>query len=194
MMMQLLQHQWQLLRHCTFIAVAALLLSSVAVAQDELDGRDGPATSFTTISIMRTWTPQERDFPNGGFNLMSSFATDDERRLWFGLGFRATGVWKRDVLALTLGPTWWFAGDQRLGAFAFVQTGLGMGSSRGIAGFDVFSDPTLSFGLASIAGIAGTWQVLKWVNLHGMIVGSHYSNERARTPFGVMVGLTFGGR
>jgi len=125
---------------------------------------------------------------------MSSFATDDDRRWWFGLGFRAMGVWERDVLALTLGPTWWFAGDQKLGAFAFAQAGLGMGSTRGITGFDVFSDPTLTFGLASVIGVAGTWQVGRWVNLHGMIIGSHYSNEGGRTPYGVLVGLTFGGR
>ncbi|MEN9796164.1 MAG: hypothetical protein RLZZ150_1141 [Bacteroidota bacterium] len=183
-----------ILRSILLLATAAAFASQAAIAQDELDGTGGQTTSFTTISIMRTWTPQERDFPNGGFNLMSSFATDDDRRWWFGLGFRAMGVWERDVLALTLGPTWWFAGDQKLGAFAFAQAGLGMGSTRGITGFDVFSDPTLTFGLASVIGVAGTWQVGRWVNLHGMIIGSHYSNEGGRTPYGVLVGLTFGGR
>ncbi len=183
-----------ILRPFLCLVTAVALCGPALQAQDELDGTGGPSSSFTTISIMRTWTPQERDFPNGGFNLMSSFATDDDRRWWVGVGFRAMGVWERDVLAITLGPTWWFAGDQRLGAFAFVQTGLGMGSTRGINGFDVFSDPTLTFGLASVAGIAGTWQVGRWVNLHGMIIGSHYSNEGGRTPYGVLVGLTFGGR
>jgi hypothetical protein len=183
-----------ILRCILCLATVVVLFAPAIQAQDELDGTGGPSSSFTTLSIMRTWTPQERDFPNGGFNLMSSFATDDDRRWWFGMGFRAMGVWERDVLAITLGPTWWFAGDQRLGAFAFVQAGLGMGSTRGITGFDVFSDQTLTFGLASVAGIAGTWQVARWVNLHGMIIGSHYSNEGGRTPYGVLVGLTFGGR
>ena len=183
-----------ILRCILCLATILVLCAPVIQAQDELDGTSGPSSSFTTLSIMRTWTPQERDFPNGGFNVKSSFATDDDRRWWFGMGFRAMGVWERDVLAITLGPTWWFAGDQRLGAFAFVQAGLGMGSTRGITGFDVFSDQTLTFGLASAAGIAGTWQVARWVNLHGMIIGSHYSNEGGRTPYGVLVGLTFGGR
>lgn len=183
-----------ILRCISILCVATLLGNAPSRAQDELNGVDGQIGSFTTISIMRTWTPQERDFPNGGFNLMTSFTADDERRWWVGVGFRAMGVWQRDVLALTLGPTWWFAGDQKLGAFAFVQTGLGMGSTRGINGFDVFSDPTLTFGLASMAGVAGTWQLGRWVNLHGMIIGSHYSMEGGRTPYGVLVGLTFGGR
>ena len=104
-----------ILRCILCLATILVLCAPVIQAQDELDGTSGPSSSFTTLSIMRTWTPQERDFPNGGFNLMSSFATDDDRRWWFGMGFRAMGVWERDVLAITLGPTWWFAGDQRLG-------------------------------------------------------------------------------
>ena len=84
-----------ILRPFLCLVTAVALCGPALQAQDELDGTGGPSSSFTTLSIMRTWTPQERDFPNGGFNLMSSFATDDDRRWWVAVGFRATCVWER---------------------------------------------------------------------------------------------------
>ncbi len=181
------------IRLLTAILFFAIVLSPVK-AQEEIGGDSGPAGSWTMISIHRTWTPQQRDYPNGGFGFQSFFDIDKPRRWWLGFALRGNGVERRDVLGLMLGPGVFFAGDSKLGAFAYLQTGLGIGTARGISGFDFFSDPTLTFGLASTLGVGGNIEFNRWLRLHLAVTSSWYTNERGQTPYGLQFGFTFGGR
>lgn len=177
---------------------AALLMTLISVgmstAQEEMGDDSQPSGSWTMLSVHRTWSPQERDFPNGGFGIQSFVDLDKPRRWWLGFALRGTGVSKRDVLSLMIGPGVYLAGDSRLGLFAYVHTGLAMGSSQGLGGFDVFSDPTTTYGLATVGGIGGNIEVSKWLRLHAALVGSWFTAERGQTPYGVQIGITFGGR
>ncbi len=180
--------------HLLLAILAAFAMSTSAFAQEELGDVDGPSATWTLISVHRTWSPQERDFPNGGFGLQSFFATSRSRTTWFGLSFRGTGVEQRDVLSLMVGPGMFLLGDARLGLFAYAQTGIGMGSSRGLGGFDVFSDPTTTWGLSTVAGVGGSADVAKWLRLHLAFIGSWFTQEKGQTPYGLQFGVTFGGK
>lgn len=173
---------------------AILILPMSIHAQEELGDIDGPSASWTLISVHRTWSPQENQFPNGGFGLQSFFATSRSRTMWFGLSFRGTGVERRDVLSLMAGPGVFLAGDARLGVFAYAQTGIGVGSSQGLGGFDMFSDPTTTWGLSTVAGVGASADVAKWLRLHLAFVGSWFTQERGQTPYGVQFGVMFGGK
>mgnify|MGYP001627148618 CR=1 FL=1 len=180
------------------ILVFALILCILApvhlFAQEELGDISGPSSSWTLISVYRTWTPQSNNFPNGGFGFQSFFNLNSNRRWWFGLAFCGTGVERRDVLSLQFGPGVYIVGDSRLGAFAYVQTGIALGSDRGVAGFDVFSNPTSTWGLATIGGVGGTAKLSTLLKVHLAAVGSWYTMEKGRTPFGLQFGISFGGK
>lgn len=111
-----------------------------------------------------------------------------------GAALRGAGVEQRDVLSIAVGPGFFFAGDSKLGAFTYLQMGLGIGSARGISGFDFFSDPTLTFGLSTTGGIGGNVELSRFIRLHLAVMASWYTNESGQTPFGLQFGLTFGGR
>jgi len=146
------------------------------------------------LSVQRTWAPQSRDVPNGGFAIQSFFDVDRPRRLWMGLAIRGVGVDDRQMLSLMLGPGYYLAGDAHLGAFAYLQAGIGFGSDRGAAGFNFFSDPTMTIGLSTIVGLGGNIEINRWLRLHAALVGSWFTNERGQTPYGFQAGITFGGR
>lgn len=164
------------------------------IAQEEISDDSGPASSWTMLSVHRTWSPQKRDVQNSGFGIQSFFDVDRSRRTWFGFAFRGTGVNDRQMISIMAGPAYYLLGDSRLGAFAYLQTGIGFSSSRGSGGFDFFSDPTMTIGLSTIAGVGGNIEINRWLRLHAAVVSSWFTNEQGQTPYGVQVGITFGGR
>ncbi len=176
------------------IALLLLLASCPILAQTEMGADRTPATSWSMLSIHRVWVPQNNDRFNDGFGLNVFATASDDRRLWAGGTLVTTGVGERDALALEGGLGYWLVGTGRLGAFAYLTTGLGLTSNSGLTGFDFFTDPTLTVGLASQVGLGGCIEVATNIRVHATAVGMWFTNERGATPYGVQLGIIFGGR
>jgi hypothetical protein len=168
--------------------------SLAATAQTEMGDDRAPGTSWTLLSIHRVWVPQNNNRFNDGFGLSFFSTLDADRRWWAGGTLTTTGVGERDALALQAGMGLWLVGTGRLGAYMYLTTGLGMTSASGLTGFNFFTDPTLSFGLATQGGIGGCLEVYKNIRLHTNVIGMWFTNENGATPYGVQLGITFGGR
>ncbi len=171
-----------------------LFCFSQAGAQEELGRVSEQSSGWTMIGFDRTWVPQERGFPNGGFGFTTFTSLNQPRSVWLGLGFRATGVHKRDALALTFGPGFQLLGTSRLGMFAYVQAGMSISSNNALTGFDFFTDTSTSFGLTSIGAVGGSVEIFSNVKFYTAVIGTYFSNERGYTPFGLQAGMTIGGK
>ena len=174
-----------------------LVLASVAgtaSAQTELGGTSAPSRNWTMLSVHRVWVPQENGFPNGGFGIHSLFSLGEDRTTWAGFSVVGTGLHKRDALVIDGGMGWWFLGDGRFGAYTFVFTGLGITSASGLTGFSFFSDPTTTYGLASQGGVGMVYELFTNLKIHLNTYGMWFTNDGGVTPYGVQLGLTFGGR
>ncbi|RPI69264.1 MAG: hypothetical protein EHM43_02320 [Ignavibacteriae bacterium] len=181
---------------CRFLVVTLLLALAFSPlsAQEEMGDISTPSRSWTMLSVHRVWTPQANDMPNGGFGVNAFFSVDADRRAWAGFSIVGTGLVKRDALAINAGMGWWFLGDSSLGAFAYGMTGLGITSANGLTGFDFFSDPTSTYGLASQAGLGGAVEIFTNLKIHLNAYGLWFTNDGGVTPYGLQLGLTFGGR
>ncbi|MFZ9869625.1 MAG: hypothetical protein ACO3I4_02535 [Candidatus Kapaibacteriota bacterium] len=181
----------------TIVEVLILLLLACAAplhAQTELDGSSGPSSNWAMLSASRTWVPQINDRPNGGFGLHSFFNVNDQRTLWAGFSVLGTGVGSRSALVLNGGIGWWFVGSRSLGAYTFAMSGMGITSNNALTGFDYFADISTTYGLASQVGIGAAVEVLNLVTVHTNVWGLWLTNDGGRTPYGIQLGLTFGGR
>lgn len=176
------------------LLLSALLGPLPLTAQTELGDVAEPSRSWTMLSLHRVWVPQENDFPNGGFGVNAFFSLDQDQRAWFGLGILGTGLHKRDALAIDVGAGWWFLGDSRFGAYAWLMTGLGITSANGLTGFGFFSDPSTTYGLASQGGVGMAYELFTNLKVHLNTMGMWFTNDGGRTPYGLQLGLTFGGR
>lgn len=172
----------------------ALLLAYVSLpAQTELVDDGSSSHQWTMLAIQRTWTPQVNDHPNWGFGFSGFSSLDEDRRVYIGLTLLASGVERRDVVSLTVGPGYWIAGDRTLGAFAWLQAGVAMSSRTGATGFNPFADATLEWGFAGTSGVGGTARIVSWLQLQVAVVANAYSTDDGRTPFGIQFGLSGGG-
>lgn len=174
-------------------SITFIIAPQQVLCQLELDESSGQSKSWSMLSVHRTFVPQERDFPNTGFGVQAFTAVGSQKRYWLGFFFRGTGVSQRDVLSIGFGPAMFIVGDGSLGLFSYLQSGIGIGSSRGITGFDLFNDPTFTVGFSTITGIGGSIELSKWLRLHLAMVGSWHTMERGVTPYGLQLGVTFGG-
>ncbi len=179
----------------TMIVLVLLILSTpILHSQTELDGSSGPSSNWAMLSASRTWVPQLNDQPNGGFGVHSFFNVNEARSVWAGLSVLGTGVGSRAALVLNGGVGWWFAGSRKLGAYSFAMTGLGITSNNALTGFDYFSDVSTTYGLASQAGVGMSVELFSLFTAHANLWALWLTNDTGRTPYGVQVGLTFGGR
>ena len=181
------------MKHLTTILLLVAVAGPLA-AQTELGGTSAPSQSWTMLQFQRSWVPQENDFPNGGFGVNAFFSLDQDRRAWFGFGIMGTGLHKRDALAIDVGMGWWFLGHSRFGSYAWLMTGLGITSATGLTGFNFFSDPTTTYGLASQGGVGVAYELFTNLKVHLNTFGMWFTNDGGRTPYGLQLGLTFGGR
>jgi hypothetical protein len=183
--------------HRLSLFLAALLLATSLSAQEEMSGGSdtGPSKTWGMISVLRTWTPQENNFPNWGLNFQGfrGLGESEESRWWLGIGFMAAGVERRDVIALTFGPGVFILGRPSLGMFAFLQGGLGASSKSGVAGFNPFSDPTMQWGGALMSGVGVSAEIIWHMRLQTAIVMNAFTMDGGRSPFGIQFGLSTGG-
>lgn len=163
-------------------------------AQTELGGSSGPSNNWVMLSATRTWVPQLNGQPNGGFGVHSFFSVDDRRSTWVGFSVVGTGVGDRAALLVNGGAGWWFVGQRQLGGYAYGMTGLGITSNNAITGFDYFSDVSTTYGLASQVGVGMSVELFKLFTAHANLWAVWMTNDAGRTPYGLQVGLTFGGR
>ncbi len=178
-----------------FVLSAWVLVTALHVsAQTEMGDIRGPSKSWTMLSFHRVWVPQNNNKHNDGFGASFFATTDPERILWFGGTITTTGVAKRELLAIEAGVGVWIVGSARLGMFGYLTSGLGMSAQSGLTGFNFFTDPTLTFGLATQGGVGGAFEIASNIRLHVTAVGMWYTNEQGATPYGLQVGLTFGGK
>lgn len=179
------------------LLLAALLLTSTVYAQEEMSGGadTGPSKTWGMISVQRTWTPQENNFPNWGLSFQGfrGIGESEESRWWLGIGFMAAGVERRDVIALTFGPGVFIVGRPSLGMFAFLQGGLGASSRSGVSGFNPFSDPTMQWGGALMSGVGVSAEIIWHMRLQTAIVMNAFTMDGGRSPFGIQFGLSTGG-
>ncbi|MBU3742469.1 MAG: hypothetical protein FGM24_09330 [Candidatus Kapabacteria bacterium] len=178
--------------HIVRYVLALSLLACAAHAQTELGDERGSSRTWSLLSLQRTWTPQLNDAPNWGFGF-SGFNATKTKDLYLGLTLLASGVGRRDVLALTFGPGYWLAGDRRAGLFTWLQGGVAMSSRSGATGFNPFSDNTLEWGFGLTSGVGGTVRITDWLQLQAAIVANAYSTDGGRTPYGFQVGFSGGG-
>lgn len=171
-----------------------MVLCVPASAQEELGKVSEQSSSWSMIGFDRTWVPQERGFPNGGFGFTTFQSLNDPRTIWLGGGLRGTGVHRRDALALTMGPGVQLLGTSRLGVFAYVQAGMCISSSNALTGFSFFTDTSTTFGLTSIGALGGSVEAFSNVKIYVAFIGTYFSNEHGYTPYGLQLGLTIGGK
>lgn len=179
--------------HIVRCFLACVAATSVATAQTELGADVRSTQQWSLLSVQRTWTPQLNDAPNWGFGFSGFTSTSSANKLYLGLTLVASGVGRRDVLALTFGPGYWIVGDRTLGAFAWLQGGVAMSSRSGATGFNPFSDNTLAWGFGATSGIGGTVRLASWLQLQVAAVANAYSTDGGRTPYGIQFGLSGGG-
>jgi hypothetical protein len=180
--------------HIRLLLLALVFGASVLHAQEEIGSTDSPSSSWSLISLQRTWLPQANDFPNWGVAAQGFTSIDAQRRWFMGLGLIASGVERRDCISLMAGPAWFFAGDRTLGGFVFVQGGIVISARSGATGFNPFSDQTTVFGLGAASGLGGVVEITRWIRAQIAIVGNAYNVDGGRTPYGIQIGISSGGR
>ena len=179
--------------HIVRCLLILLLLTCAAHAQTELGDEPGTSATWSLLSLQRTWTPQLNDAPNWGFGFSGFSSLASGERLYIGVTLLASGVGRRDVLAVTFGPGYWLVGDRRAGLFTWLQGGAAMSARSGATGFNPFSDNTLEWGFGANAGLGGTVRITDWLQLQAAIVANAYSTDGGRTPYGFQVGFSGGG-
>lgn len=183
--------------HCIPLFLAALLLTTPLVAQEEMSSSTdtGPSKTWGMISVQRTWTPQENNFPNWGlcFQGFRGLGDSEDSRWWLGVGFMAGGVVRRDVISLNVGPGFFILGRPSLGMFSFLQVGIGASSQSGVTGFNPFSDPTMQWGGTLMSGVGVSAEIIWHMRLQTAIVMNAYTMDGGRSPFGIQFGLSTGG-
>lgn len=183
-----------MVRLLSILAAAATIGSVGLRAQTELGGPESPGTSWALLSLQRTWTPQRNDYPNWGIGAMGFTSISENNRLYMGIGLLGTGVERRDAIALLAGPGYFIAGDGKLGLFTYLQAGIVMSAQNGITGFNPFGDETLRWGLAAASALGGCIEVAPQIRIQAALVANVYNMEGGRSPYGVQIGLSTGGR
>lgn len=169
-----------------------MLLALPLRAQTELGTSSAPSNAWGLVSVHRVWLPQDNNRHNDGFGFCFFSSIDDDRRWWAGLNFITTGIRRRDAMALEGGLGVWLAGTARLGAFSYLTTGMGASSNSGLAGFDFFTDPSMTFGWASQAGVGACAEITSNIRVQATVVGMWFTNEGV-TPYGLQLGIITGG-
>lgn len=179
------------------LVIAVLFYLSIqptgqAFAQSEIGTRSHDASSWSMLSVQKTWTNDTRKPVNWSMVVSAMQSVSQNHRLYAGFTFFAGGLARRDVIVIGFGPGYWVLGSSDLGVFTKIHAGLSMSSASGILGFDFFSDPTLKFGLGVMSAAGVNVRVYQNFAVHVAITHNLYTNE-PYDPLGIRFGLSVGG-
>lgn len=180
----------------TIIAVALVLwLHTTAHSQTELgSSRSTSSSSWSLLSLQRTWLPQQNDFPNWGFGVQAFSSISNTNRHYLGFGILGAGVAERNVVAIVFGPGTFVLGDGSLGVFAFLQGGVVVSSQSGATLFNLFGDVSMQFGLGATSGLGACVAITDLFRLQVAVVANAYTVDGGSTPYGIQFGLSTGGK
>jgi len=177
------------------LLIIAVGTTAFATAQTEIGSSDDtPSSTWSLLSLQRTWIPQRNGFPNWGFGAQGFTSIDKDRRYYIGFGILGSGIERRDAVALVFGPGVFILGDRNLGMFALLQGGLVISSRSGATGFNLFGDASMEFGAGAVSALGGCVQISSSLRLQAALVANVYSVDGGVTPYGLQIGITSGGR
>ena len=170
-------------------------LTSTVFGQTELGGTsDSPSSTWSLLSVQRTWVPQRDGFPNWGFGAQGFTSIDRDRTYYVGFGIIGSGVAERDVVSIVFGPGAFLLGDRTLGLFAYLQGGLTLSSQSGMTGFDLFGDVSMQFGAGAVSGLGVFVSITDAIRAQVAVVANAYTVEGGVTPVGLQLGISSGGK
>jgi hypothetical protein len=183
------------MRTAIIVTVLLAIICTAAHGQTELGGsNDTPSSTWSLVSVQRTWLPQRNGFPNWGFGAQGFTSIDRDRTFYMGFGIIGSGVGERDVVALVFGPGAFLLGDRTLGLFAYLQGGLLISSQSGMTGFNLFGDVSMQFGAGAVSGIGVCTTITNSVRAQIAVVANAYTVEGGVTPYGLQIGISSGGK
>lgn len=175
-----------------FVMLLFCAVPSLAQLEEDAEADASSGTGSSVIGVHRTWHPDLSYRPNTGL-FLESIGPLRRKHFTTGAVIIATGVGDRNVIAGLGGVRAYLLGTQSFGLFASLHGGISIGSRTGLAGFDIISDPTLTFGLVTLSRFGATLPVAKGTSITLAAIHTLFTNERGAQPVGLQIGLTLGG-